>query len=82
MSILNQIAGTVPLGDPPLWKPDLLPTYPLKPQLYPLNKNFNILGGLFDPPSGKKNFHIYGQAKLLVQNFTYRGSAILVIFLS
>ena len=40
-------------------KSNLPPVYPLDPLDPPLKKNFEILGGLFDPPSEKKVRDIY-----------------------
>ena len=40
-------------------KSDLPPVDPLDPLDPPLKKNFEILGGLFDPPSEKKVRDIY-----------------------
>ena len=56
---LNSIWNKCALPPP---KPNLPPVDPLDPLDPPLKKNFEILGGLFDPLPEKKVRDIYGGA--------------------
>ena len=54
-----------PQGTLPSPKSDLPPVYPLDPLDRPLKKNFEILGGLFDPLPEKKVRDIYDRSRAI-----------------